>query len=142
MISDNIVGYCFPDRKIDKTSPFDIGEFLTRILLFDEVFLKSVRLNEISCLVKCLGIEQTLELLQRDNLKIIIDTLRLASSGQNAIIEAAKERGGPLPLGSYAFHAINLCFDKEKMSEILVNVKPKDPIVTIFSWICPVPSTC
>ncbi|BCL61977.1 hypothetical protein DGMP_26700 [Desulfomarina profundi] len=94
MISNNIVGYCLPDRKIDKTSPFDIGEFLTRILLFDEVFLKSVRLNEISSLVKGLGIEQTLELLQRGKLKIIIDSLKLASSGQNAIIESAKERRG------------------------------------------------
>lgn len=126
MISNNIVGYCFPNRNIDKTSPFDIGEFLTRILLFDKVFLKSIRLKEVSFLAERIGAEQTIELIESGILKFIVDSLNLASTGQNSIIKSSRDRGGPLPLGSYCFQSIILHYGKEETSKILPNVRPQN----------------
>ena len=126
MINNNIVGYCFPNRNIDKKSPFDIGEFFTRILLFDKIYLKSNRLNEISSIIQSIGAEQTIELVNSGSLKFIIDTVNLAATGQNTILKSRKEKGGPLPLGSYSFHVMNLQYNSEKTSEALANIKPKN----------------
>ncbi len=125
MISNNIVGYCFPNRKNDLNSIIDVGEFFKRVLLFDKVYLKCSRLNEIAAIIERIGPEQTIYLLKSGSIKLIIDSLNVASTGQNSVLKSRKERG-VLPSGSYSFSVINVCFGKKEIGEVLQNVTPKD----------------
>ncbi|WP_339136839.1 MAG: hypothetical protein WGN25_02835 [Candidatus Electrothrix sp. GW3-4] len=124
MISNNIVGYCFPKETVKGVFPFDTGEFFKRIFLFDRVYLRSSQLNDIGHIVRCIGPDQVIELLKSGAIKILLDGVFMASCGQTARLGRPAKKP-LLPLGSYSFCTFSRRFDKNSMSQLLANVRPE-----------------
>lgn len=88
---------------------FLAGEFLERLILFDEYILDSIRLQEIPHLVKVFGYAPVLELLESGILKIHSDIfLGITSTGQASKAMPSRARKGDLPLCSYCLHAFSI----------------------------------
>jgi len=101
---------------------FFAGEFVERLLLFEEYILESIRLKEIPHLVRLFGYSPVLELLQSGKLKIYCDAVTMASTGQaGGALESRKIKGN-LPLSSYCFDMIQTAYYKDYISKNLQQI--------------------
>ena len=99
----------------------DIGLLFRNLLLFDVYILDSVRLQEFPHLLRVLGYEQTLELINYQALKIRCDALTIGSVGQTAVL--GRNKDNLLPLGSYAFATVQTANRREYISKCLKNLE-------------------
>lgn len=88
---------------------FHAGDFLERILLFDEYILDSFCLSEIPHLVNLFGYEHTLELLESKTIKIFSDTFSgFGSTGRISNVSEYRAKKGDLPLFSYCIDPLRI----------------------------------
>src|ERR1700730_12219138 len=80
----------------------DIPALLNRLLIFKDYFLQSVRLKEFGSLVRNLGLENVILLLDSGALKLDLNPTQFAESGQTDPRLGIREKP-PLPLLSYSF---------------------------------------
>ena len=110
-----------------------LGELLTRLLLFESHVIDSIRLQEFPELVRLIGVNSTLELLNSDALEISFFALSIGQVGQTSILDR-RMKHGVLPLLSYSFDVVRMadpkadligCLDSvEKETQELVGRKP------------------
>lgn len=80
----------------------DIPALLNRLLIFETYYLQSVRLREFNSLVRTLGLENVVLLLDSGALKIDLNPTQFGQTGQTAPQLGIREKP-PLPLLSYSF---------------------------------------
>lgn len=80
----------------------DIPALLNRLLIFETYYLQSVRLREFNSLVRTLGLENVVLLLDSGALKIDLNPTQFGQTGQTAPQLGIREKPS-LPLLSYSF---------------------------------------
>jgi hypothetical protein len=90
----------------------DLNNVLSRLILFDQYILKSLRLREIPSFVQQLGFDNTMELLKSSAFRIECECVCIAQIGQTSVIESRALKG-VLPELSYCISAIDAS-DHEK----------------------------
>jgi hypothetical protein len=89
----------------------DIPALLNRLLIFDDYYLQSIRLKEFESLVRNLGLENVILLLDSGALKIDLNPTQFGQTGQTArSLIRDKE---PLPLLSYSFSLIRSSYEND-----------------------------
>jgi hypothetical protein len=107
---------------------FLAGEFVERLLLFEEYMLESIRLKEIPHLVRLFGYSPVLELLKSGKLKIYCDAVTMASTGQvGGAVESRRVKGN-LPLCSYCFDMVRVAYYKDYIHKNLQQIHEMDGI--------------
>lgn len=101
---------------------FFAGEFVERLILFEEYILESIRLKEIPHLVRLFGCSPVLELLKSGKLKIYCDAVTMASTGQTGGALESRRIKGNLPEGSYCLDMIRVAFHKDYISKNLQQI--------------------
>jgi len=81
---------------------FDVGLFFRRLLLFDTYFMHTIRFTEFPHLVRLIGYEGVIEILNSGLLKLDCDTTALAEISQLKASKS-KKRKGSIKLGSFSF---------------------------------------
>ena len=88
---------------------FHPGEFIERLILFDECIIDSLRLSEIPHIVRIFGVEHVIELFNSKSLKIFCDSFfGHGSTGRTSALLESRRKKGDLPLCSYCLDALNI----------------------------------
>ena len=116
MIHQRLLGYSAVIDPASGDPDVDVGGILRRLLLFDTYILKSIRLREFPTIVERLGFDATIELLRSGALRIHLDALTVAQTGQLTVSEW-RVRKGILPKGSYCFHDITIADRRTHISQ-------------------------
>ena len=90
----------------------DIPALLNRLLLFEDYYLQSIRLKEFESLVRNLGLENALLLLDSGALKIDLNPTQFGQTGQTARSLGIRDKE-PLPLLSYSFSLIRSSYEND-----------------------------
>jgi hypothetical protein len=110
----------------------DVGCIFRKLILFDTFILSSIRLKEIPEIVRRIGYESTLQLLNSKAFRIYCDIQTVGQTGQLTVLES-REKKGALPKGSYCFQSITIpdrrayiseCF-RESIGPISISKKEK-----------------
>lgn len=83
----------------------DIPALLNRLLIFKDYYVQSIRLREFGSLVRNLGLDNVILLLDSGALKIDLNAIQFGQSGQTDPQLGIREKP-PLPLLSYSFSLI------------------------------------
>ena len=97
---------------------FDVGLFLRRLLLFDTYFMQTIRLMEFPHLVRLIGYEGVIDILNSGLLKLDCNTSVLADISQLKASKSKKRRGS-IKLGSFSFANIKATRKKLYVSSCL-----------------------
>jgi len=97
---------------------FDVSLFFRRLLLFDTYYMHTIRFLEFPHLVRLLGYDQVIEILDSGVLKIDCDTTVLAEISQVKASKSAK-RKGQVKLGSFSFANVLSAQKKQYVSSCL-----------------------
>lgn len=92
----------------------DVGALVRRLLLFEHCTIESNRLREVPALVEAFGLGGVRTLLESGAVSIICDALTAGQIGQLAVSERTRDRGGPLPTGSFRLVSITLPTENEE----------------------------
>lgn len=135
MIHQRLLGSSAVIDPASREPDVDVGGILRRLLLFDTYILKSIRLREFPAIVDRLGFDETIELLRSGALRIHLDALTVAQTGQATVLKS-RARKGALPKGSYCFQTVTIadrhvyvsrCF-RESVDAIPVSIKNKQKL--------------
>lgn len=99
------------NETLDTVKPikFHAGEFIERLILFDEYVIDSWRLSEIPHMVKIFGAGQIIELFDSGSLKIFCDAfMGHGSTGRLSALLESRKKKGDLPLCSYCLDALTI----------------------------------
>jgi hypothetical protein len=107
---------------------FFAGEFIERLILFEEYILESIRLKEIPHLVRLFGYFPVLELLKSRKLKIYCDAVTMASTGQAGGALESRRVKGNLPLCSYCLDMVRIAYYKDYIHKNLQQIHEIDGI--------------
>jgi len=114
-LRDKLLAPCsIIDSNTNKVVDVDAGALILRLLLFERNVLDSVRLGEFPHLIKVLGFDQVMLLLQEGCLEINCDARTFAQTGR-----LASPRQQALPLGSYRFNLVTMPNRDEYLSGCL-----------------------
>jgi hypothetical protein len=80
----------------------DIPALLNRLLIFENYYLQTIRLREFGSLVRSIGLENVILLLDSGALKLDLNPTQFGQSGQTGPQLGVREKP-PLPLLSYSF---------------------------------------
>lgn len=97
---------------------FDVGLFFRRLLLFDSYFMQTIRFMEFPHLVRLIGYEGVIDILNSGLLKLDCDTSVLAEVNQLKASKS-KKRKGEIKLGSFSFGNIKAARKKQYVSNCL-----------------------
>ncbi len=105
-------------RTTQHSVDFDVGLFFQRLLLFETYIMRTVRLLEFPYLIRMIGYEEVLQILESGILKIDCDTSVLAEISH---LKASKsiQRKGKMKLGSFSFANMLSAEKKKYVSECL-----------------------
>jgi hypothetical protein len=97
---------------------FNIGLFFQRLLLFDTYIMAPIRLMEIPHLVRLIGYDAVVEIMNSGILKFDLNTSNIAEISS---LKASKlpQRKGVVKLNSYSFSTVAIADDKEHVSNCL-----------------------
>lgn len=85
----------------------DAGALLRRLLLFEKCTVESIELKELSTLIDLFGYKGITDLIESGDLNIVMDAVTAGQIGQTDL-QVTRDRGGPLPFGSYRLATISL----------------------------------
>ena len=106
-ISRRVIGVAAVLKREDRNPVgVDLNSVLTRLILFEQYILKSLRLQEIPYFVQQLGFDGTMKLLKSSAFRIECECVCVAQIGQTSIIESRAFKGVLPPL-SYCLSAID-----------------------------------
>jgi uncharacterized small protein (DUF1192 family) len=97
---------------------FDVGLFFRRLLLFDTYFMHTIRLMEFPHLVRLIGYEGVIDILNSGLLKLDCDTTVLAEISRLKASKS-KKRKGSIKLGSFSFANVMSAQKKQYVSSCL-----------------------
>ena len=86
----------------------DVGALIRRLILFEQCTIESILLKEVPALIAVFGAEVLLKLVDSEVVRIVCDAMTAGQVGQLAALKITKDRGGPLPLGSYRLASVRL----------------------------------
>jgi hypothetical protein len=89
----------------DDTVNVDVTALLHRLLLFEQVVIKSIRLKELPTLLHAFGYAGLRLLLDAGAMRIICEAATVGQTGQLAVLDSRMAKG-LLPLGSYSFAVV------------------------------------
>lgn len=98
---------------------FDSNNFIQRLLLFDEYILDSIRLKEIPYIIKLIGYEGFLLLLEQDFFKLRVEANSIGQTGQ--FFERRNQNKKILPPLCFSFNILK-SIEKEYISSCLKNI--------------------
>ena len=87
------------------TAELDHDSFLKRLILFDTFLLQTIRFKEFVSLVRAIGVDKTIVLLESGALKLVADVSQICSVGQTEGFPSLRNKP-PLPFGAFAFSRI------------------------------------
>lgn len=85
----------------------DVGSLLRRLLLFEQCTVESIQLKELPTLIDVFSYKGLTHLIESGDLRIIMDAMTAGQVGQTDL-QITRDRGGPLPLGSYRLATVSL----------------------------------
>jgi hypothetical protein len=97
---------------------FDVGLFFRRLLLFDTYLMHTIRLMEFPHLVRMVGYEGVIDILNSGVLKIDCDATILAEISHLTATKSKKRKGG-IKLGSFSFATMKTAEKKQYVSSCL-----------------------
>jgi hypothetical protein len=116
-ITRRLVG-CAAILENGEVGGIDLNAIIRRLILFDTYIFKSIRLREVPSLVRQLGFENTIRLLQSPAIEIECESLSVGQTGQLAILESRAKKG-LLPLLSYSLAGVNTADHKKYLHDCL-----------------------
>lgn len=100
-VQARLISPCVNFRTDGEVVP-DIPAMLKRLLLFETVILQTIRFREFVPLVRTLGADNVVALLNSGALQLQLDPTQIIQTGQTEGFPACRDKP-PLPLRSYAF---------------------------------------
>jgi hypothetical protein len=104
---DRLFGPIASVSDVDDAIRVDFGDFVRKLVLFEDVVLESIRLQEFPLLIRKFGYDGMKELLEAKRFRVYCDAVTIAQTGQSTVL-TSRARKGALPLGSYCFDVVRI----------------------------------